>query len=409
MNHGESTVFSVGELNALVRELLEGDFAEVAVEGETSNVRVHASGHVYFKLKDATSALNAVCFRSDARLLDFDLSDGLRVVARGRLTIYEAQGTYQLVARAIEPAGRGDLERAFRLLVAKLEKEDLFDEARKRPLPRYPQRIAVITSPTGAAVRDIFATLARRFACVEVWFAPVQVQGERAPFEIVRALDALADYDIDVVILGRGGGSIEDLWAFNDEAVARAIHRSKAPVISAVGHESDITIADFVADRRAATPTMAAEIAVPDRTDVITRVASFMERGSARLRARVVLEQRRVAESVRSYALGQVRGRVERGMQSLDFALERMQRATASSQTARRAMIETACARLVGLDPREVLRRGYAVCHDETGAHVLQSAHAAQAAARMRVTFHDGVVAAAVEGIEGPAAKEAAS
>jgi exodeoxyribonuclease VII large subunit len=409
MPHGESTVFSVSELNALVRELLEDEFAEVAVEGETSNVRVHASGHVYFKLKDGTAALSAVCFRSDARLLDFDLGDGQRVVARGRLTIYEAQGSYQLVARAIEPAGRGDLERAFRLLVAKLDQEGLFDEARKRPLPRYPSTIAVVTSPTGAAVRDIFSTLARRFPCVDVLFAPVQVQGERAPFEIVRALDALSQHDVDVVILGRGGGSIEDLWAFNDEGVARAIHRSRAPVVSAVGHETDVTIADFVADRRAATPTMAAEIAVPDRAEVARRVASHLERSRARMEARVGLEKRRVAELVRSYALGQVRGRVERGMQSLDFALERVQRSLLSASLARRAALDTTSARLVALDPREVLRRGYAVCHDESGTHLVHGAHEATAAGRMRVTFHDGVVAAAVEGMEISSPKEAAS
>lgn len=407
--HGESTVFSVSELNALVRELLEGDFAEVAVEGETSNVRVHASGHVYFKLKDATATLNTVCFRSDARLLDFDLSDGQRVVARGRLTLYEAQGSYQLVARAIEPAGRGDLERAFRLLVAKLEKEGLFDEARKRALPRYPRTVAVVTSPTGAAVRDIFATLARRFPCVDVLFAPVQVQGERAPFEIVRALDALSEHDVDVVILGRGGGSIEDLWAFNDESVARAIHRSQAPVVSAVGHESDVTIADFVADRRAATPTMAAEIVVPDGVDVARHVGACLERAAARTYARVALETRRVGELVRSYALGQVRGRVERSMQALDYHVERMQRAAGATTLARRAAVDTLSARLSGLDPRDVLRRGYAVCHDESGAHVLRGAYDATQAGRMRVTFHDGVVAATVEGVAVPAAKEAAS
>jgi len=407
--HGESTVFSVSELNLLVREVLEGEFAEVAVEGETSNVRAHASGHVYFKLKDASAVLNAVCFRSDARLLDFDLADGQRVVARGRLTIYEAQGSYQLVARAIEPAGRGDLERAFRLLLAKLDQEGLFDEARKRPLPRYPRTVAVITSPTGAAVRDILATLARRFPCVEVLFVPVQVQGERAPFEIVRALDGLAEHEVDVVILGRGGGSIEDLWAFNDEAVARAIHRSRAPVVSAVGHETDVTIADFVADRRAATPTMAAEIVVPDRHEVARRVMSCIERSGARAHSRLVLERRRVAELVRSYALGQVRGRVERSMQALDFMVERAQRAAGASSLARRAAIENACARLSGLDPRDVLRRGDAVCHDESGAHVLRSAGQAIEAGRMRVTFHDGVVAAAVDEPAIHTAKEAAS
>ena len=409
MMRGDSTVFTVAEINTMVREILEENFTEVAVEGETSNVRVHGSGHVYFKLKDASAALNAVCFRSDARLLDFDLSDGMRVIARGRLTIYEAQGTYQLVARSIEPAGRGDLERAFKLLVAKLEKEGLFDEGRKRPLPRYPRRVAVITSPTGAAVHDIMSTLARRFACVEVLFVPVQVQGERAPFEIVRALDALSEHEVDVVILGRGGGSIEDLWAFNDEAVARAIHRCCAPVVSAVGHEADVTIADFVADRRAATPTMAAEISVPDRAQVERHVTTCTERASARVRERMVLHARRVSELVRSYALGQVRSRVERGMQTVDFALDKVQRGAMAGISARRGVIDTLCAHLGGMDPREVLRRGYTVCLDESGEHVLRSADEAAAAGRARITFHDGVVAAAIEGAARPVIKEVAS
>jgi exodeoxyribonuclease VII large subunit len=409
MEHGESTVFSVSEINALVREILESEFAEVAVEGETSNVRVHASGHVYFRLKDASATLNAVCFRSDACLLDFDLSDGLRVVARGRLTVYEVQGSYQLVARAIEPAGRGDLARAFRLLVAKLEAEGLFDERRKRPLPRFPRTVAVITSPTGAAKRDILSTLRRRYPCVDVLFVPVQVQGERAPFEIVRALDALADHEVEVVILGRGGGSIEDLWAFNDETVARAIHRSRAPVVSAVGHETDFTIADFVADRRAATPTMAAEIVVPDRDEVVRGIATSLERCAARMHARLVFERQRVAELVRSYALGQVRGRVERTMQALDFSFDRMQRAIRLSVHNRRTVVDATGARLVGLDAREVLRRGYAVCHDASGGTLVRGALEAAAAGRLRITFHDGAVAAAVESAMQDATKEAAS
>jgi exodeoxyribonuclease VII large subunit len=428
MEHGESTVFSVSEVNALVREMLESEFSEVAVEGETSNVRVHASGHVYFRLKDASATLNAVCFRSDASLLDFELSDGLRVVARGRLTVYEVQGSYQLVARAIEPAGRGDLERAFRLLVAKLEAEGLFAEARKRALPRYPRTVAVVTSPTGAAKRDILATLRRRYPCVDVLFVPVQVQGERAPFEIVRALDALSEHDVDVVILGRGGGSIEDLWAFNDESVARAIHRSRAPVVSAVGHESDFTIADFVADRRAATPTMAAEIVVPDRAEVARSIGASLARCGARMHTRLVFERQRVAELVRSYALGQVRGHVEREMQGLDFVSERMQRAASSVAIAgaqkrdhlidrmqraagasfyqRRVTLDTTVARMSGLDPRDVLRRGYAICHDESGRELVRSAQEAAAAEHVRITFHDGAVAATVDEVS---AKEAAS
>ena len=209
MSFGEERIFAVGEINALVREMLEGEFGFVAIAGEVSNLRIPASGHIYFRLKDAAAQIAAVCFRADARRLDFDLEDGAQVIARGNLTLYDAQGSYQLVARTLEPAGRGDLERALRLLIARLREEGLFDPARKRPLPRYPKRLAVVTSPTGAAVRDILSTVQRRFPCVEVLMVPVQVQGEAAPAQIVAALDAITELgDIDVVILGRGGGSI---------------------------------------------------------------------------------------------------------------------------------------------------------------------------------------------------------
>ncbi len=396
MPRAEPPIFSVGEINALVRELLEDEFGDVQVTGELSNVRVHTSGHVYFRLKDAEAQLAAVCFRGDARTIDFKMEDGVQVVARGRLTVYEAQGAYQLVARAIEPAGRGDLERAYRLLVARLQAEGLFDEARKRPLPRFPARVAVITSPTGAAIRDILSTLQRRFPCTEVLFVPVQVQGEQAPPDIVRALDAVsARGDADVVIVGRGGGSIEDLWAFNDEAVARAIHRCTVPVISAVGHESDVTIADLVADRRAATPTMAAEIAVPEGADVARRLDAIEAAMLSRVRARLDGARSRVTELLRSYALGRVRGRIEHAMQALDFSSARLQQSVRTGLRDRSARLESLVARMGALDPREVMRRGYAVCTDP-GGRVIRGALQAVDARDVKLSFHDGAVAATV-------------
>jgi exodeoxyribonuclease VII large subunit len=390
-------VYSVAQINAIVRELVEGEFSDVAISGEASNVRVHSSGHVYFKLKDSGAQLSAVCFRGDARLLDFRLEDGVQVIARGRLTVYEAQGSYQLVARTIEPAGRGDLERAFRMLVARLQAEGLFDDAHKRRLPRFPAKIAVITSPTGAAIRDILSTLRRRFPCVEVLVIPVVVQGEAAAPQIVRALDAVSERsDIDVAIVGRGGGSIEDLWAFNDEGVARAIHRCSVPVISAVGHESDVTIADFVADRRAATPTMAAEIAVPDRADVLRHVAAVERSLSGRTRDRIERSRRRIAELVRSYALGRVRGRIEHAMQGLDFTIARMTRAERTRARDGQACLAAISGRLSALDPHGVLRRGYAVCAEAGSGRVVRDAVQALSARDVRLTFHDGEVAADV-------------
>ncbi|HXS11029.1 MAG TPA: exodeoxyribonuclease VII large subunit [Candidatus Krumholzibacteria bacterium] len=399
MSFGEERIFAVGEINALVREMLEGEFGFVAIAGEVSNLRIPASGHLYFKLKDASAQIAAVCFRADARRLDFDLEDGAQVVARGNLTLYDAQGSYQLVARTLEPAGRGDLERALRLLIARLKEEGLFDPARKRPLPLYPKRLAVVTSPTGAAIRDILSTVKRRFPCVEVLIVPVQVQGEAAPAQIVAALDAITALgNVDVVILGRGGGSIEDLAAFNDEAVVRAIHRCGAPVISAVGHESDVTVADFVADVRAATPTMAAEIAVPERDEVRARIAGLERAAGLTLTRRVDAARRRADALTRSYALGQVRGRIEHSMQRLDHASHRCARAAAMTLMHGRAQAGALDARLSGLDPREVLRRGYAVVLDAAGTNALSSAGDAIRAGEVQLLFHDGAAQANVTG-----------
>jgi exodeoxyribonuclease VII large subunit len=402
MSFVEERIFSVAEINTIVREMLEGEFPAVAIAGEVSNLRVPASGHVYFKLKDSFAQIAAVCFRSDARRIDFEMEDGAQVIARGSLTLYDAQGSYQLVARSIEPAGRGDLERELRLLIARLREEGLFDAARKRPLPRYPARLAVVTSPTGAAIRDILATVARRFPCVEVLVVPVQVQGEAAPAQIAGALDLVsARGDIDVVIVGRGGGSIEDLAAFNDENVARAIHRCRVPVVSAVGHETDVTIADFVADARAATPTMAAEIVVPARHEVLARVASLGKSAASRLEARIEADRRRVLGLAGSYALGRVRGRMEHAMQRLDHAAERAARAMHVGMRDRGARTEHLRGRLAGLGPRDVLRRGYTVCLDARGAAVTSAPEAVRAE-NVRIVFHDGSARARVEGPVAP-------
>jgi exodeoxyribonuclease VII large subunit len=322
----------------------------------------------------------------------------MQVIVRGRLTVYEGYGSYQIVAATIEEAGQGDLERAFRALVARLDEEGLFDEARKRPLPAYPARIAVVTSPTGAAIRDILSTIARRWPCAEVVVAPVRVQGDLAASEIVAALDALSRTpDIDVIILGRGGGSLEDLWAFNEEIVARAVYRSTIPVISAVGHESDVTIADFVADRRAATPTMAAEIAVPVQGDVVARLDNDTTRLSRAVTTALDGRRRRLDELLGSYALGQVRGRVERAMQRLDYASERLARSVAALVKDRRAALDRAGATLEVMDPKRVLARGYAICAEPATGRLIRSSAAARDAGAMHVTFHDGSVVADVK------------
>ncbi|MEJ2721105.1 MAG: exodeoxyribonuclease VII large subunit [bacterium] len=398
MPHDERSYYTVSEINAEIREIIEGAHADVTVLGEISNFKRHTSGHLYFTLKDANAQLRTVCFRGNASAIKFDIEDGLQVLASGRLTLYEPYGQYQLVAYTLQPAGVGELELAFRQLRERLEREGLFDPEHKRPLPEYPFRIAVVTSPTGAAVRDIITTLRRRWPPAEILLYPVAVQGEQAAPQIVRALELLPGVDgLDVIIVGRGGGSLEDLWAFNEEIVARAIYDCPVPVVSAVGHETDFTISDFVADARAATPTMAAEIAVPEVQGVLAvlderanRLVRFAD-GLFRLR------RSRLDELLRSYALGRVKGQVEHYMQSLDFKLETLHRVTGDGIRSRRNSFSTLMTRLDGLDAKKVLLRGYTICSEAATGRVIRSAGGAVEAGNVRITFSDGRVDAEVK------------
>ncbi len=394
----DARYLTVSEVNAQARALLEEVHGDVCVTGEVSNFKNHASGHLYFTLKDAECQLRAVCFRSDASRLGFDLEDGMKVRTRGRLTIYAAYGQYQLVVYALERSGQGELEQAFRELKDRLAKEGLFDAARKRALPRYPRKIAVVTSPTGAAVRDIVSTLRRRWPALCVVLCPVRVQGEQAAEEIAAMLDSLARIDgLDLVILGRGGGSLEDLWAFNDERVARAIHRCSVPLVSAVGHETDFTIADFVADLRAATPTMAAEVAVPLLEEIRADLDHTVRRLRLFIEAKLRLAGGRVRELLRSYALGKIKARVEHAMQTHDLRMEGLLRRMTDVIRKKESKLLEVTARLRGLDARAILERGYALCSDHATGKVIRSATGAAAAGNVRVTFHDGDVLTVVK------------
>ena len=275
-------ILSPSQLNTLARDLLESAFPLVWVEAELGNVTRPASGHLYFTLKDARAQVKCAMFKPKSSWLKFVPREGMRVLGRGRLTLYEARGDYQLVMDHLEEAGEGALRRAFDELKARLAAEGLFDEARKRPLPAHVQRLAVITSPTGAAVRDVLSVLGRRFPLLEVDVLPVQVQGEAAAAQITAMLKrAAGSRRYDVILLTRGGGSLEDLWAFNDEQLARAIAASPVPVVSAVGHETDFSLADFAADLRAPTPSVAAELLVPHRSDLSTRLQGLQRRMAA--------------------------------------------------------------------------------------------------------------------------------
>jgi exodeoxyribonuclease VII large subunit len=361
-------VFSVTELTVRVRDLLEAEFSEVWVEGELSGCRLWNTGHLYFTLKDGASQIKAVIFRSALRYLRFKPVDGLRVVARGRVSVYEPKGEYQLICEHLEPHGLGALQLAFEQLKKKLQTEGLFDAARKRALPALPRKIGIVTSLDGAAIRDIIKVLRRRYANAHLVICPARVQGEDAAPEIARALRQIARVPgVDVVIVGRGGGSIEDLWAFNEEIVARAIARVPVPVISAVGHETDVTIADFVADVRAPTPSAAAELVVAAKDEFCGRIDRLEGRLRAAARARVQGLSRRVHIVDGRPAFAGFRGRVAmrgRHAAELSHALARVVRAGLAARERRRLQLERqlttfdAGRRLASIRTRLVVSRG---------------------------------------------------
>lgn len=313
-------VMSVAELNRYVKRMMEGDLrlADVWVRGEISNFTHHHSGHMYFTLKDKDSRLKIVMFASYNRFLTFIPKNGTKAIVRGSISVFERDGAYQLYARELQPDGIGALFLAFEQLKEKLQQEGLFASERKRVLPRFPKTIGVVTSPTGAAIRDIITTIKRRYPQAEIMLAPAIVQGVEAPASIIRAIRHINQYQVDVMIVGRGGGSIEELWAFNDEAVARAIVASQVPVISAVGHETDYTIADFVADIRAATPTAAAELAVPHYLEWLERIKQLDHRLARALQTQLQEKRTHLQRLQQSYGLKNPLRRIEERRQRID-------------------------------------------------------------------------------------------
>ncbi|WP_447986053.1 exodeoxyribonuclease VII large subunit [Nitrospira sp. Nam74] len=316
-------ILTVSELTLLVRDRLEQGFPDLWIEGEVSNLRTPGSGHLYFTLKDQASQIRAILFRTGAQRLRFTVREGVHVIVRGRLTVYEPRGEYQIVLDYLEPKGIGALQIAFEQLKEKLAREGLFDSSRKRPLPLLPRCIGVITSLSGAAIQDILTVLHRRCSILKVLIHPVAVQGDAAAEQIARAIRALSlSGDVDVIIVGRGGGSWEDLWCFNDEQVVRAIAASHVPVVSAIGHEMDYTLADFASDYRAPTPSAAAEAVAPVLQDLVRMIQDMKERQERAMRARVDHVQRRVADHCGAIAL--LLFRIQRYSQQLDDAAERL-------------------------------------------------------------------------------------
>ena len=386
------TSFTVTELNAHIKQLLDADalLGNVCVTGELSNYKVYPSGHHYFTLKDAESSLRCVMFRSSAQSLRFRPASGMSVAAIGRIAVYPRDGAYQLYCTRLIPGGVGDLYAAYEQLKEQLQKEGLFDRAHKKPLPAFPQRIAVITSSAGAAVRDIIRVLGKRWPASEVVLLPVRVQGTEAPAEIAGALRYANRYQVgDLIITGRGGGSIEDLWAFNDERVARAIYDSDIPVISAVGHEPDVTISDFVADLRAATPSNAAEIAVPDQREIYRRLDALQTRMVQSEQKRVKALREQFEKTSRSRALQDPMAFIDDKRMLLDYTQKNLA-ALAQHQMAQRTQQFTAlAAKLDALSPLKVLGRGYAVARNEQG-QILRAAQEAAAGEKIEVLLGQG-------------------
>ncbi|MCR4397438.1 MAG: exodeoxyribonuclease VII large subunit [Firmicutes bacterium] len=395
------TVYSVGELTRHIKSLLDRDplLRGVLVRGEISNFRRHTSGHVYFTLKDEACSLRCVMFRSMASGLGFDPRDGMEVVASGYVTVYERDGQYQLYVQALQPYGVGAYYLALEQLKKKLAGEGLFDPSRKRPLPRFPRRVGVVTSVRGAAIRDIVSVSRRRFPAVKLLVCDVTVQGEESPGQIVRALSLMnAVADVDVIIVGRGGGSTEELWAFNDERLARAIAASRVPVVSAVGHETDLTIADFVADVRAPTPSAAAEMVVPDAREVAAQIAESVAAMARSVDRRLRAGRDKLRMLRERPALRRPGFIVDARRQVVDELTKDLVTATRNrfaSAEAKRALL---AGRLDALNPLSVLRRGYSVCRRDADGKVVSSTSHVEPGDSITVRVADGQFGAAVNG-----------
>ncbi len=449
----ERRPLSVSELTESVRKAIEARFASVWVEGEISNFKAHSSGHWYFTIKDEGAQLRAKCFRSANSRIRFRPTDGLHVRARGRLSVYEARGDYEMIVEALDPVGAGALQIAFEQLRDRLQAEGLFANELKRPLPVFPRRVGVVTSPTGAAIRDILNVISRRTRTVHVLFSPARVQGEGAGRDIARAIKLINEHHanaqgegrqhdlVDVLIVGRGGGSTEDLWAFNEEEVARAIRASAIPVISAVGHETDFTIADFVSDRRAPTPSAAAELVAAREDQMCSAIEQLRQTLSRLIRYRIVNARARVQEQALSQAFAEVRGRLRDAASATSSARHRLQilvsallrdahlRADSLNRVLEPAQLRallreaqvrfdsayTGCttaienqiagaekrfalatASLAALSPLAVLQRGYAIAQREDGT-LLRDANSVAIGESVQVRLARGRIKATVE------------
>lgn len=363
-------VYSVSQVNKLIKALVEGErrFANIQVRGEISNFKRYSSGHCYFTLKDAGGVLKAVMFKTAARTLRFEPQNGDTVIAVGRISVYERDGVYQLYTDLMIPEGTGDLMLAFEQLKQKLLNEGLFDESRKKQLPVNPKTVGIITSPSGAAVRDLITVSRRRNKGIKLLLYPVRVQGKEAPAEIAHAIEFMNRHKMaDVLIVGRGGGSIEELWAFNEEQTVRAVAASEIPVVSAVGHETDFTLTDFASDKRAATPSQAAEIVVADANAYLNSVAELEKRLKNTVLKRLALSETTLKRLQNSWALSNPQRMLEGRMQRFDFASVRLEQVFNAALTQKQHSCGVLAAKLDALSPLTVLARGYSVTENTDG------------------------------------------
>ena len=394
-------IYTVSQLNQEIKMLLETTLPTIWLEGEISNLKFHSSGHVYFSLKDKDSQIPAVMWRSRKANLVFTPQDGMKVLALGRVAVFHKRGYYQFDVMKLRPAGVGELQMAFEQLKKKLSSEGLFDQTHKKMIPRFPRRIGIVTSPTGAAIRDLYQVLNRRFPGVEIVLYPVKVQGEGAAEEIAQGIDLFNEYGkVDVLIVGRGGGSLEDLWAFNEEAVARAIFRSRIPVISAVGHEIDFTISDFVADLRAPTPSAAAELAVPDREELLNRIHHLRQRMQQTSLRRLQFERDRLSRLVGSYSFRRAPDLLREHKLRLDDLLNSMERGMVHRISMLKNRMLSLEQRLQTLSPMHVLKRGYAICQKSNGGKIVRKSEEISPGEAVKLLFHRGGAAAVIEAIQ---------
>lgn len=399
----EQKIFDVSEVNDYIKTIMDGDglLSGLTIRGEISNYKVYPSGHHYFSLKDAGGAIRCVMFRGNAAALQFRPENGMKVLASGRVSVFPRDGAYQLYCQRLTPEGVGDLYVAFEQLKKKLQAEGLFDPAHKKPLPPFPQRIAIVTSAAGAAIHDMLRILGKRYPLAKVILLPVRVQGVEAPAEIAGAIRYVNRFQLaDLIITGRGGGSMEDLWAFNDERVARMIYLSQIPVISAVGHEPDVTISDFVADLRAATPSNAAELAVPEQGELRERIAALRLRLAQAEERRLKLIRQQVEKLQSARVLQNPKNYLEDRRLLLDFQQNKLTAAMRQLVLKKQQDFVARRTALEAMSPLKVLSRGYAMTRDSAG-RVVTDAAALKPGEIITVTLRNGEVDAAVREIRG--------